>query len=602
MNRRSATAALVLILALSLASGAQPVVPVSESAAKMKVPEGFAVTLFAGEPDLVQPINFSIDERGRLWVCENFSYPNGALSGSDRVAIFEDTNGDGRFDTKKIFAEGFGYLTGSLVGDGGVYVLSSPWLLFIPDKDGDDKPDGPAVKLLEGWTWKGKHNVVNSLAWGPDGWLYGLHGITEPSLVGKPGTNDAQKTKVGPGVWRYHPRTEKFEFITEGTCNPWGIDWNDYGDAFITTSVVPHLYQVIHGAHYQRMFGKDFNPHVYIQMQNCADHLHWGGGDWTTSRDAKGVHGTAGGGHSHAGGLIYQGTMFPTAYRGSILMCNIHGNRINRDTFARKGSGYVASHAPDLLFANDKWFRGVTIHQGPLGEVYFSDWSDTGECHQYENPATKTGRLYRLAYGQTNEKLPDLRKLSDQELVALQLSPNEFLVRHARRILSERGGKPEVHAALRKLLDEQTEIPKKLRALWALHCTGGADEKLLAGLLDHNDEHLRSWAIRLLTDHSAKISLAIHDRLAALAADDPSPMVRLHLASALQRLPLEQRWTIAEALVAHEKDADDQYLPFMYWYGIEPLVKADTPRALKLMAGCKIARVRELIARRSAAK
>lgn len=590
------------LLAAPAMMNAEPVVSVTQSARKMAVPDGFHVTLFAGEPDLVQPINFSLDERGRLWVCENFSYPNGALSGDDRIAIFEDTDGDGRFDTKKIFAEGFGYLTGSHVGDGGVYVLSSPWLLFFPDKDGDDKPDGPPVKLLEGWTWKGKHNVVNSLTWGPDGWLYGLHGITENSLVGKPGTTDAQKTKVGPGVWRYHPKTEKFEFITEGTCNPWGIDFNEYGDAFITTSVVPHLYQVIHGAHYQRMFGKDFNPHVYIQMQNCADHLHWGGGEWTTSRDARGVHGTAGGGHSHAGGLIYQGTMFPQTYRGSILMCNIHGNRINRDTFTRKDSGYVASHAPDLLFANDKWFRGVTIHQGRLGEVYFSDWSDTGECHQYDDPATETGRLYRLTYGPVKEKPQDLRKLSDMALVDLQLSPNEFLVRHARRILAERGPNRRIHAALVKLLDEQPETPRKLRALWALYCTGGAHEKLLTSLLNHEDEHLRSWAIRLLTDHSLPLSAAVHERFTGLAKDDPSPMVRLHLASALQRLPLEQRWDIVQALVADQKDADDQYLPFMYWYAIEPLVKADTPRALGLMAGCKIAKIRELIARRAAAR
>ena len=605
--RKIPTAAAGVLLSLIPAAHAAPPVPVAESAQKMTVPPGYQVTLFAGEPDLVQPIGFTLDERGRLWVCENFSYPNGALEGKDRVVIYEDTDGDGKFNTKKVFADKFGYLTSALVGDGGVYVASAPWLLFIPDKDGDDKPDGPPVKLLEGFTWKGKHNVVNTLAWGPDGWLYGLHGITTPSRVGRPGAREEEKVDVGPGVWRYQPRTQKFEFIVEGTCNPWGLDWNDYGDAFISTSVMPHLYQVIPGAHYTRMFGQDFHKHVYVQMKECCDHLHWAGGDWTKSRDAVGPHGEAGGGHAHAGLLIYQGEMLPAGLRGSLLMCNIHGNRINRDTLSRKGSGWVASHAPDLLHANDKWFRGVTVHQGPDGGVFFSDWSDTGECHHYDNPATSTGRLYKLTYGardkgQGTSQAVDLRKATDDQLVRMQLSRNEFHVRHARRLLAGRSRKPEVHAALVKMIDEAPEVPQKLRALWALHCTQGTTVAQLLDLTEHRNEYLRSWAVRLLADSGGEIPAGVLARFIAMAKDDRSPMVRLWLASALQRMPLEQRWDVVAALIAHAQDADDQYLPFMYWYAIEPLAKADSTRALKLAAASKVPKVRELVSRRVAAK
>jgi hypothetical protein len=295
--------------------------------------------------------------------------------------------------------------------------------------------------------------------------------------------------------------------------------------------------------------------------------------------------------------------MLPADMRGSLLLCNIHGNRINRDTLSRKGYGWVASHAPDLLFANDKWFRGVTVHQGPDGGVFFSDWSDTSECHHYDNPATETGRLYKLTYGAAKPAPAlDLRRATDDQLVRMQLSRNEFHVRHARRLLTGRGPNPRVHAALAKLIDDAPDVPQKLRALWALYCTQGASEPQLLVLADHRNEYLRSWAVRLLADPGGRMSDPVLAKFAALARDDPSPMVRLWLASALQRIPLEQRWDIAAALLSHPQDADDQYLPFMYWYAIEPLARSESARALRLAAAGKIPKVRELVSRRIAAK
>ena len=112
--------------------------------AAMTLPAGFTATLFAGEPDVHQPIGFCIDHRGRLWVAENDSYPKWEEHGKDRIVIFEDTDGDGKFDKRTVFAEGLHYLTGVQVGLGGVWVMDSPNLLFFPVKDGEDKPAGPA--------------------------------------------------------------------------------------------------------------------------------------------------------------------------------------------------------------------------------------------------------------------------------------------------------------------------------------------------------------------------------------------------------------------------------------------------------------------------
>ncbi|NNE90951.1 MAG: hypothetical protein HKN23_04835, partial [Verrucomicrobiales bacterium] len=174
------------------AEGEEP--PSAEEAAKLiTVPEGFQVKLFAGDPDVRQPVAMALDDRGRLFVAESYSYKEWKKTGEDRILIFEDTDNDGVHDSRKIFTSGIDHLSGMTVGWGGVWVCSSPNLLFYPDKNRDDVPDGEPVVVLDGWTAKAGHNFFNGLTWGPDGWLYGRHGITRPSYVGKPGTPEEER-------------------------------------------------------------------------------------------------------------------------------------------------------------------------------------------------------------------------------------------------------------------------------------------------------------------------------------------------------------------------------------------------------------------------
>ena len=207
----------------------------------MTVPPGFKVTLFAGEPDVVQPIAMAIDDRGRLWVAEAYSYPRRVPDNEakDRILIFEDTNGDGRFDTRKVFADHLNLVSGLEVGFGGVWVGAAPHFLFIPDRDGDDRPDGPPQILLDGWGQQDTHETLNSFTWGPDGWLYGCHGVFTHSRVGKPGTPNAERTPFNAGIWRYHPTRHVFEVFAHGTSNPWGIDFDSSGQMIITACVIP---------------------------------------------------------------------------------------------------------------------------------------------------------------------------------------------------------------------------------------------------------------------------------------------------------------------------------------------------------------------------
>ncbi len=586
--------------------------PLTEATRRMTVPDGFNVSLFAGEPDVRQPIAFTIDDRGRLWVVECHSYPNwmpGAVRGQDRVVIFEDEDGDGRFDKRTVFWDKGDNLTGIELGFGGVWLCATPNLIFIADRNADDVPDAAEPEIvLNGWDPNCRHNAFNALNWGPDGWLYGCNGILSNSKVGRSDTPDEHRVPINCGVWRYHPTKQIFEAVAHGTTNPWGLDFDDFGEMFITNCVIPHLFHVVPGAHFQRMFGQDINPHSYELMKSCADHIHWGGGDWTSSRGGQGIHNVAGGGHAHAGAMIYLGDNWPARYRNSVFTCNIHGRRLNNDRLNRSGSGYVATHDKDFLFSSDEWYRGMEMRYGPDGGVFLTDWSDTGECHDYDSAHgvhRDSGRIFKVTHGTPSLEV-NLAQFSDAALVPLQLQKNDWFVRHARRLLQEHAAAgrdmTDVHEMLWDILRTRVDVSRKLRALWALHVSGGLSEASLLKLLDDASEHVRSWSVRLLCEDKNPLCDApatnVFGKFVELASNDPSPRVRLELAAALQRIPPQQRWTIASALVMHSEDSGDANLPLMLWYGIEPLVSVDYATAATLAGRCRIPLVRRFLARR----
>ena len=581
----------------------------SESAGRMTLPPGFKATLFASEPEVRQPIAFNTDARGRLWVAENFSYPNWLQPASekDRIVIFEDVDGDGKSDRRTVFWDQGRNVTGVALGFGGVYVAATPYLLFIPDRDGDDVPDGPAEVVLDGWDVKAQHNLFNALTWGPDGWLYGCNGILSNSRVGVPGAADDQRVAINCGVWRYHPSKKLFEAVAHGTTNPWGLDFDDYGEMFITNCVIPHLFHVVPGARFTRMFGEDLSPHSYQLIPTCADHIHWSTAEAWSDIRTRGVTSTtdrAGGGHAHTGAMIYLGDNWPDEYRNSLFTCNIHGRRVNHDSLELKGSSYVAHHEKDFLLANDTWFRGMELRYGPDGGVFLTDWSDVGECHEMDGDLAhrENGRIYKVTYGDVKLNRVNLDALDDLELVKLQGRKNDWFVRNSRRILQERAASGRdltvAHRALLKMFGEAKEPTKQLRALWALHVTNGLNTETLLGCLKHPSEHVRGWAVRLLAEgkNPSAAALAAFEKM---AREDPSPRVRLALASGLQRFPKESRWGVARGLLGHPEDAGDAYLPLMAWYGVEPLVEADRARAVALLAGCRLPVVREFLARRA---
>lgn len=569
-----------------------------EAAQAMTVPAGFKVTLFAGEPDVVQPIAQAIDDRGRLWVAEAYSYPFHLpeKEAHDRILIFEDTDGDGRFDTRKVFIDSLNLVSALEVGFGGVWVGMAPNLLFIADRDGDDVPDGKPEVLLDGWGSHDTHETLNTFTWGPDGWLYGCHGVFTHSRVGKPGTPDEKRTPINAGVWRFHPTKREFEVFAEGTSNPWGIDFNDQGQTFITACVIPHLYHIIQGGRYQRQAGQHFNPYTYDDIQTIALHRHWLGDNPHQGNSRSDA---AGGGHAHAGAMIYLGGSWPDKYRNQLLMNNIHGARLNQDLIAPKGSGYVGDRAPDFLLANDSWSQILNLQYGPDGQMYMIDWYDANQCHhgRTDGHDRTNGRIFKVSYQNAASTPVDLKAKSDAELIDLLLDKNDWYVRHARRILQERGVNPALFEALTKLAFEHADGTRRLRGLWALHAVGGLDENRVALGLVNDDPYVRAWTIQLSLENRIA-SDAVLEKLAELAKNDPSPVVRLYLASAAGRLPVERRAAIVRELVAHGEDADDHNLPLMYWYATEPLVEHDRSVAVSVLDAARVPLVRRYLTRR----
>jgi putative membrane-bound dehydrogenase-like protein len=543
--------------------------PAEEVARTMELPPGFKCQVFAAEPDVQQPIAMAWDAKGRLWVAENYTYAENPARWDtklrDRIIILEDKDGDGKHDGRKVFWDQGSYLTSVEIGYGGAWILNNGTLSFIADKNGDDVPDGEPEVLLDGFNTKTiGHNIVNGLRWGPDGWLYGRHGITDTSAVGAPGTPADKRVKFNCAIWRFHPTRKVLEAVAHGGTNSWGHDWNAEGELFMINTVIGHLWHVIPGAYYRRMFGTHLNPYVYEVIEQTADHFHWDTGSEKWSDIRTGISNKTlelGGGHAHVGMLIYQGGTWPKEYHGAMLTCNLHGNRINMDKLVREGCGYTGKHAPDFMKAKDKWFRGIDLLTGPDGNVFVADWSDTGECHDNDGVHRTSGRIYKIVYGETKKAEPvNVAAMKDEELVKLLGSENNWWSRMAKLNLTQRN---YVSRGIQR--------------------TPSTEQQSIATINEMAETGALTWSPNPFQDTT---------RLTGL--------VRLHLASALQRLPLEARWPIATALAQHEEDANDRQQPLMIWYGIEPAVAADPMKGVEFIASAKIPTVRRLVARRIA--
>jgi putative membrane-bound dehydrogenase-like protein len=562
-QRLSLTIALLLSLQpLALAQGefgfvntrpsGQPYLTPEESLKRLRVPPGWEVKVFAAEPDIINPISFAVDERGRLWVVECFEYPRRTPPGKkprDRIKILEDTTGAGRADKVTLWAEGkdlprFDLASGIEVGHGGVFLGAAPYLFFLRDS-GSGHCDQCDI-LLRGFGSQDTHETLNTLQWGPDGLLYGLHGIFTQSKVGE--------VKLNAAVWRYDTERRKFGIFAEGTSNPWGLDFDAHGQAFVAACVIPHFFHIIPGGTYIRQAGSSQNPYAYGLLREISDHLHHQESGW-----------------AHAGVLVLQGDHIPPEFKDSVLMGSIHGCSIKRDVLARRGSTFVAHHGRDFLVSGDRNFRPINMRWAPDGSIYVIDWHDQNPCHQAHPDSWDMthGRIYKIQRtGATPSPAVNLAEKSSRELVELLKNNSPWWYRTSLRLLGERHDR-----SVARLLEELVLTSKQdthcLRGLWGLYAVGAFDETIATKALQHASPWVRAWTIRLLGE-AGQVSDNMLERLVQLAKDEEAPEVRLQLASTAQRLTHQDTLPLLHALLRHSEDVHDPCIPLMIWLAYEP--------------------------------
>jgi len=349
--------------------------------------------------------------------------------------------------------------------------------------------------------------------------------------------------------------------------------------------VIPHLFHVSQGGVYHKQSKKHVNPYIYDDIKTIRDHAH---------RSA------------HGGARFYLADTFPAKYRDQLFMCNIHQHAVLTDTLSRNGSGFIGSHGEDFMPTNDLAWVGFSVEIGPEGGVYILDWHDTDICGNAVN-FPDSGRIYRIMpEGVAPIARPNLRTLSDLELVAMQLHSNDWYVRHSRTLLQQRAAegtldKSAVHQKLVEQFNDATTSGKRLRMMWSQWVTGffdGADgQKAFHGLLDHQDEYCRAWAVQLMGE-DREFSSATLSKFMQLAKQDPSPVVRLYLASVLQRMEFDDRWPLLSALAAREEDREDANIPRMLWFALEPMVPENGSKALSLAVNSGAGNLQEFVARR----
>lgn len=571
----------------------QPYLKPEETVARMKVADGFEVNLFAAEPQLVNPIAMTVDEKGRVWVVECFEYPKRTAKGKmprDRVKILEDTDGDGVCDKVTTFIEGkdfpvpFDLASGIEVGNGGVYLGAPPYLFFIENKD--DKP-GKIEILLKGFGSQDTHETLNTFQWGPDGRLYGLHGVFTYSEV-TPGQGDGPTTRLNAAVWRYDTKTKKFEVFAEGTSNPWGMDWrNTDGQFILCCCVIPHLFHMVPGGNYKRQGGLPSNPYVYGEIKEICDHTFHKESGW-----------------AHAGLISLDTPMMPEKYRNSVIFGSIHGCSIKQNILKPNGSSYTASRGDDFLVSGDKNFRPINLRWGHNGEIYCIDWHDQNPCHQTnaDDWDYARGRVYRIQpKGLKTKKAEDLGKKSNKELFGLLNEDNPYRYRTAIRLVGERN---PTRKSIQELIPENDTESGESKRKWQLRIErmasrmangpdysgksekdvedlvfgmqslirGAEDAYKAAGKEAPNSDRMsiETW-IRHLGEQLKLDPFIVKQLLPPIAANIKSPSIRRELCSAAIH-SAEPLVDLLHALANRREDAADPVIPQLLWIAYEPVL------------------------------
>jgi putative heme-binding domain-containing protein len=572
--------------------------PPDESLSRFKVVEDLQIDQVLTEPQVRQPVFMNFDERGRLWVVEYLQYPFPAglkmlshdsvwravydkvppppphhFVGADEISIYEDATGTGRFVKLRAFVKGLNIVTAVTKGRGGVWVLNPPYLLFYPDKNNDDIPDGDPEVRLAGFGLEDTHSVVNSLRWGPDGWLYGCQGSTVTAKVRRPGLDkDPIAYTMGQQIWRYHPETRRFEVFAEGGGNAFGCEIDEKGRIFSGhNGGDTRGFHYMQGAYLQKGFDKHgplSNPYAFGYFPPMP---HPAVDRFT---------------HTF---ILYAGGALPSQYDGKLFGIEPLQGRVVESYIEPDGSSFKTRDLGYPVTTTDQWFKPVDIKVGPDGAIYIADWYD-GQVNHYRNHEGQidksNGRIYRLKARGAKPIPPfDLGKFSSDQLVSLLTHSNKWFRQEALRLIGDRKDRTILPMLGDMIRTNNGQVA--LESLWALNLSGGLSDTVAIKTLNHADPFVRLWTVRLLADQG-KVPPEFVPKLSDLAATETNVEVRAQLACSAKRLPADQAIPVVRNLCSHDEDVAERRLPLLIWWAIESHCESNREAVLQLFTEPKV--------------
>lgn len=540
------------------------------------------IELFAAEPDVVDPVSLCFAANGDCYVVEMRDYPLGV--GRQRqpggtIRLLRDTDGDGRADVAKLFAEGLSFPTSVMAWRDGVLVVAPPELLFLRDTDGDDRADDQQV-MLSGLQRGVTDSNANSLRWGLDNQIHVANG-GNGGRVSLPG-GDAAPIALGRSDFALDPGFDELT-RTARTGGGFGLVFDDFGNSF-TTYNINYLQQRIMPLQYLER-----SPEMYSfpATENISDHGESARIYPVVQAVTRVNHPEQAGHFSSAGGMGYlQQGYFSPRLVNSIFVCDVVCNIVHRDRLREQGPVFAGGRAEEeqdceFIASHDPACRLIGLEHGPDGALYLLDMQRDVIEHPDYIPAPvrakldirggeDRGRIYRVLPEQGLPQLPpDSQRLdlaAAESLARALAAPTRWHRETAHRLLVERGGS-EVAAAVRRWGWGSESAEARARSLWILDfCAALQDADLLAGLVDA-DPGVRENAVRLAEQRRAEPVLL--EALVA-AVDDPHPRVRFRAALALDGCTtppkfdalcglllrdFEYRWSRRAALLSIDADA-----------------------------------------------
>ncbi|HEY7314851.1 MAG TPA: PVC-type heme-binding CxxCH protein [Gemmataceae bacterium] len=570
--------------------GESPKGPLSprEEQATFRLPKGFQIDLLAAEPDVIDPVAMTFDEEGRIFVAEMRGYPNGGVGTgeitSGRIKVLEDRDGDGVYETSRVYADGLRFPTGVMPWRGGLLVANAPELIYLDDPKGTGKGERRRT-LYTGFNLANIQQLVNSLQWGLDNWVYGVAGNNGGTIRSAEKPDAPAVTLRSRGI-RFHPETPGSLEPTSGG-GQYGLAPDEWQHWFTATNS-QHLRHIVLPDHYLSR-----NPSLAVSAVTldipdhgaaCKVHRISAFEAWRVERTTRRKEGKGGydprnfpttelvpGGYitSACSPVVYAAHGFPEAYRGNVFVCDPANNLIHRDVLTDNGATFTAKRAAgeescEFLASTDNWFRPVHLTLGPDGALYVLDFyrevietplSLPDDIKKKLNLQSRgRGRIWRISAREQPRRRPSLRKATTQALVEHLSDDNLWWRLTAQRLLIERQDKTAVRW-LREFARASKTPPGRAHALWTLHGLKGLTDEDIEHALKDAEPGVREQALRL-SDERLRISAKLRDAVAALA-DDPAPRVRFQLAFTLGASDTPE--TVRALAGVARKDAGDRW-------------------------------------------